>query len=427
MKDTLATAKVFATGLAALQAEANKLNKRAAKHGMKPLEVVVSRELSFIPLHVGRDKQTGMRVARFGHQQTLNIVDIRGVAPRLNGWKLVAKIELATDIGVVVKLAPGVDDDGSFARYREYNGVCEHCNTVRRRKDVFVLQHENGTRKVVGRNCLADFLRCKSAEDFARYAEFADICCKWAKEAREQGDGFGGACRPSGMDLVDYLAVVAMLMRRIGWVSRTAARDTDRQATADNAYTYFYSHGRAVEKWIESNELWADNGDRQRALGAISWALTIDDDAGNEYLNTIKRIAQSGRVSFDGLDGYAASIIIAHEKAQQRERENIERKKAQKNRVHFGELKKRFKGLPVTCKGVHSHEGYYGVTTIIRFEHKVDDENVAILVWFASGDRYNEWEVDREYVIDATPKKHDDDPKWGRDTKINRVKDVTPH
>lgn len=415
--ETFATVEVFDLGLQALQDKVDELNKRAERHGMNMLAVTVVRTKQFFPVYKGG----------FGHAQDLHCVEITGTAPRINGWKLAARIEFNATIGNVVRIAPGTDDDGSFEQYRTVGPVCEHCNSARRRNDVFVLEHEDGYRKIVGRNCLADFLRCDGADKFARLAEYADVVRDWASRA-ECGDYEGMGCgglRVRTMSLERYLPVVAMLMRRIGWVSRTAAKERDDcSSTADLAWTYFFNSHPTTKRWIENNELFADSKDAELAVRAIEWARTVDD-TGNEYKNTIKRIAESGLVDFKGLDGYAASIIIAYKKACEFEAERTEKAKNAKTKVWFGSEGNRERGVSVICKGLHTFDGYYGTTTIVRFEHSVSDTETAVLVWFASGDKERNWEEGEEYTIDATIKGHDDDDKYGKQTKINRVTNKT--
>jgi hypothetical protein len=172
MLETFATCEVFDRGLRALRVKTDELNKRAARHGMVPLEVTVVKTKGFVPVtrHYrdthGRDGRIipAHWETRFGHTEDLHTVEINGEAPRINGWVLACRVEFNGTIGNVVRIAPGRDDDGSYVTYREIEPVCEHCNTRRRRNDVFVLEHESGERKIVGRNCLADFLRCAGAD-----------------------------------------------------------------------------------------------------------------------------------------------------------------------------------------------------------------------------------------------------------------------
>jgi len=409
----LATTTIFERGLTALRGRVRTLNKRAKRHGMVELRLRVVLTES-----VKREVRPGMFVP-----DTAYTVEINGREPCIDGWRLAARVEFNGIVGQVVHIAPGRIDDGSYKQYRTIAPICEHCGTKRRRNDVFVLEDSAGCRKIVARNCLADYLRDGTAGDLAVWAEFADALRCIESDGGEGEFDYRGENGNPAMPIGSYLQTVAMVKRTFGWLGRTAAKDSfERVATADITGRVLYGRGAGHDRWIEENNLHVVDGDSDYADKAIAWAAALDCTDNNEYLYTIGQIARAGFVDMRKLDGYAASILIAYDRACEREVEYAERAKGAKNKVWFGSKDKKEKGVRVTCKGLHSFEGHYGVTTIVRFEHYPNDTDKAILVWFASGDRYNEWAVDDEYTIDATVKEHTDDDKYGKQTKVNRVR-----
>jgi hypothetical protein len=420
---TVATVKLFERGLSALRVKVAKLNKRAARHGMVPLEL---RIVSAVP--------TERKIDRAGAKMmvvpdVLTEVEIVGCEPCINGYSLLAKIEFNDLIGNVVRIAPGTDDDGSFERYRTVGPVCEHCNSNRKRNDIFVIADEAGRRKLVGRNCLADYVRDGDANTIAVWAEFADQLSP-AALTDDDGDAdwraYTGDCGNPTMHLGGYLRIVALVKRKFGWMGRTAARASfDGIATADDAARYIYGRGRAYDRWVSENELYVNDDDADYADRAIAWAAGLDSTGKSEYIDVISKIARAGYVDMRKLDGYAASILVAYDKDRAREIERKERAAGAKNKVWYGEEGKRSKGISVKCIGRNSWEGQYGVTTLVRFEHYPNDTDKAVLVWFASGDRYNDWKPEAEYTVDAMIKDHDDHDKYGKQTKINRVKVIS--
>jgi len=417
---TLATVEVFERGLAAITDKVDALNKRAVKYGMELITVrVVSTET------VTRKTKAGTEYEDLKH-----CIEIDGCEPRINGYRLLARVEFNDLVGTIVHVSPAAPDDFDSSAYRDCGPICEHCNTKRKRNDVFVLADPDGREKVVARNCLADYVRSGDAERLAWFAQ----CAEWIGSIDPDGDegDVDSYCRERAnpaMALVPFLRIVAVAKRKFGWLGRTKAREEgDCMATADIAGYIIYGKGSHHEDFVKRNELYACDDDTDYAERAAEWAAGLDPADSNEYRYTIGQIARAGVVDMRSHDGYAASILIAYDMACERERENAEKAKTAKEKVYVGSPKERLRKLSVTCKGVHSFEGYYGVTTIVRFEHypdgKVGSEK-AVLTWFASGDRYNEWTVDEDYVIDATVKSHDDDAKYGKQTKINRVKDCT--
>ena len=193
----IATVGVFEPGLQYLREKTAELNKRAARHGMNTMAVRVVRVDTFIPVFGAGmvfDASTGRRVPKLcvGPARDYYRAEITGSAPRIDGWELAARVEFSRSIGNVVRIAPGRDDDGSYVAYRTVGPVCEHCNSHRNRNDIFVLEHVDGRRKIVGRNCLADFLRCEGADKFALSAKHADLASQWARDVEEGEGDFDG-------------------------------------------------------------------------------------------------------------------------------------------------------------------------------------------------------------------------------------------
>ena len=328
---TIATVSLFELGFSALRMKVEKLNKRAARHGMVALDLrVVASEPTVRNLGHGRSAP-----------DVWTTVDIVGCEPCINGYRLIAKVEFNDIVGNVVRIVPGNDDDGSFERYRAIEPVCEHCNSRRNRNDVFVLAGPDGCRKIVGRNCLADYVRSGDAAALAFWAECADqlgglIGGDGDAEDSDWREYTGGNGNPA-MPLDAYLTVVALVKRRFGWMGRTAARDSfDGIATADDAARYLYGRGAAHERWLRENELYTCDDDADYANKAIEWAAGLDSTGQSEYVHVISQIAKAGRVDMRKLDGYAASILIAYDKACEREIERKERAEGAKNKVSFG-------------------------------------------------------------------------------------------
>lgn len=406
MSTTFTTIEVGQFALATLLEKVEGLNTRAAKHGLAPVKVDVLRTVEFVRLH---------SKGRFGQSEPLHTVAISGVEPCIEGWRIVGKIEFDPVIGNVVKALVDAEMD---PRYRTIGQVCEHCNSKRHRKDIFILRHEGGEEKVVGRNCLADFIRDGDAETLARFAEFAEqIGDLRTTELDDSGDYecWGGEGRPAPYVTVqNYLALVSCIIRKFGWVSKSAARNLDdvMPTTYWAGCCYF---GRKTCEFIERYDLFPTEKDAERAAAAIEWAKTKRGDK-SEYLDTIARLAGCACVRWK-YDGYLASIISAYGREMEQE---IERRAKAKERAFIGEVGKRLRDLPVEVKRLRFIDGNYGTRTIVTFESPVGDKR-AVLTWFASGDKDSSFSEGDRLVIDATVKQHESDPKYGDSTIVSRV------
>jgi hypothetical protein len=411
----IATGTLTGGGLWVLREKLEKLNKRAVRLGLEPMTLTVVKT------------ETKRRVMPSGLKKTVCIshVEIDGQPPRINGWGVVGRVEF-TEAGNLVHVAPHAGEFDS--KYRTVDNVCEHCNTQRRRNDVVVIRHSDGRELQVGRNCLADYIRSDDAEALICYADFLGNIERTVGELEDDYRESHG--KPSE-SLVTVVRAASICIRKLGWTSgREAYEDhTGRKSATKNDVSNLLipppAGSRAFadwEKWIEECELTVCDYDKELAAKALHWAESLEP-GDSDYLANLKVLAQLERIGFDKL-GYAVSIIPAYNRACERETERRDRMEAaarKGDKVFVGEPKKRMKGIRVTCKGLKSFEGNYGVTTLVRFEHRVSPTEYAILVWFASGDKTEDFEVDADYTVDATCKDHNDHEKYGKQTRVNRV------
>jgi hypothetical protein len=281
--------------------------------------------------------------------------------------------------------------------------------------------------QVVGRNCLADFIRTGDAGSFAEWAEWCDTLASYDESTcidLAYSEGFGeGKGRPVEQ-LGRFLTVTAMITRRMGWMSRTGARDCEGAVcTADNVNYFLYGRGSGHERWVRENELSLKPADLESVAPAVSWAMSLSAEklAKSEYLYTIHRIATVGMVG-EGLDGFAASIIRAYEKDCEWAAEKAENEAGRKERVFIGDADKKGQQDLGVVRIIRTHyfEGNYGVTTIVGMEVDLPDGTVAPIVWFASGEK--DFEVGSKYTLRAGIKDHKDDPKYGKQTVVTRAK-----
>lgn len=405
---TLATATVSEYALAALRDRVEKLNARALRHGMSPLQV---NAVEVEP----KEAESGDLIPQFE-------VSVVGNAPRLEGWVIAAKVERDDVIGILVKVIPGPFDQEDYSGYRTHNFFCDHCNSLRGRTCVFVLRNvESGEIKVVGRNCLADFLRNETAEDFIRFVEFVDTAQGYLTSGDLEDEGreyFGGRRGYAPTELGRFLATVQCCIRRLGWLSRTAARESfdNVSSTADTALYVIHGFGEFHTMLIKREKIYVNDNDREIARAAIEWAAGLTD-LRNEYVRTIHVIAKAGETNRK-LAGYAASIIRAYQKDQEIEAERAE--KVEITKVFAGEPgKTRDIGI-ATIKRVRYTDGFYGTKTIVALDLRISETEVAPLVWFASGSL--EFTEGARVHVRAGIKECTEDERFGKQTILTRCK-----
>lgn len=144
--------------VAATIANIEKINARAAKRGLAGSLSVEMSEAYTIEVcdHDGSLTCDAARLVSFGshHVETRKDVEIKGEAPKFEGWTFAARIDRVGD-SFTLATAPGVD---YVSRDGLVLGQCSHCHTNRARNTTYVLINEAGERVQVGSTCIKDFL-----------------------------------------------------------------------------------------------------------------------------------------------------------------------------------------------------------------------------------------------------------------------------
>ena len=421
--------------LANLEERVAKLNRRASKLGVPEIVLakipdVVKARVRVLTVDGHINNQVWMDPSaiaaanrKWPHEDTGErmqwwSVTITGESPMLAGWHFVAVLEpLQTDDGACLNLIRELPGRTCPAVYRERIGECDHCRQRRQRNQTFVLEHESGSYQCVGRQCLKDFLGCHA--DPYQLASWAEMLAQLGTSCEDAGDEDwlegSGSHRPESWDLQKFLTLTACRIRCFGWLSRGKAREQDRpeNATADKVLRLLTppppTASAECRKWEEFSAGHVQSpADEEAAKLAIEWAADADVGQDN-YLSNINLIARTGTATRKTA-GFAASIIVAHAKALNRQSVQDERLPSQ----HIGVIGQRIKSLVVTCEKITPHESEYGVTGI----HKLLDAEGNELVWFASGSK---WLTEGQMcVVALTPKSHGEF-KGRKQTVVSRL------
>lgn len=292
-------------------------------------------------------------------------VEVRGEMPRINGWTAYARIE-HTGVGeIIARFGEGpIGDD-------ERRPICDHCRTERRRRDTFLMSHEDGRMMRVGRSCLDDFTRTGYVEDIAALAAMLEEFQRldglddetWGDDAIASGF--------AGYSTRDFLTACFASIRVRGWVSRSGT-DDGHVSTAD-----------AALEIVEKHRSEMTDADKAKAREAIEWASNLEP--ASEFENNIKVVAKMAHVNHRTL-GLAAAIAFAYG----RHLADVAVRAARQPSRHFGEVGSRYVRA-LTVEAAKAIETQWGLSKLIVARD--DDGNV--FKWFASscpdcvvGERY---------------------------------------
>jgi len=382
-----------------LNEEIARLNKRADKLGCEHIEVI-THEVKYIDDPNVMDEENPPKIA-------VHHVELKGNGPKLHGWKFLGTLDHSEYEFPIVKAVPG---ETIPTKYFHADGICDHCCTNRYRKETFILLHENGDYRQVGRSCIKDFLG-HNPNRIASFLEGLDKLIALFGEFEESG--FGGSGRMEWyFDKVAVLKTATALIRSFGWVSKARSRDEDISATADDVIFLMtpsnnHQESEAKERFRASVN-WNEKDDLATAEGAIAWLA--EQDSSKDYIHNLQLINTKDEITLKNF-GFWCSLVSSYQRAM----EQLNEKARIKNVNEWvGEIKKR-QEFNVHVISIVPVEGYYGWTYI----HKMVDTDGHTITWFASS--RGELQERDDYTVVGTVKKHDKYNDW-KQTTITRVK-----
>lgn len=331
-------------------------------------------------------------------------IEVFGNAPKYEGWTFIGRLEHDQVIGTIVRSAPGETVPSKY--YEAEHTNCDHCKTKRFRKDTFILKHENGTYKQVGRQCIKDFLGHEKPERIAQFFTYLYQIEDMAEEY--EGMSESGGERYEYFDLTGWLAHTCSAIRAYGWLSKTKAKETDfALSTSDIVGNIFYKPSRLKKDY---KEMEITDADIQEAKDSIEWVVEkFKDKEGymmSEYELNIYKIAKAGLVDY-WKGGFASSIIlyVRKEKGLLEEREI-----ARKTSEYYGEVGTRVTVEQLVLTFKTSFDTQYGTTHLYKFK-----KEQYTFVWFSSNsmgeyinNEFVEYAIGDVFNITGRIKKHEE-------------------
>lgn len=357
-----------AENMETLQAKILKINRKAVKLHCSPIVLTV----------LGTKKvETKDDLLGVVYTRTLYECEVSGESPRINGWKLIATLAHQPNGEMIVREVPG---ETCPVKYRTADIHCDHCNFIRKRSLLCVLENTEGEHKQVGRSCVADFLGSQDPKHILAYSELLFDSVEMMEESSRCGGG------QFGIPIGKYVAVVASLVRQEGFIPKS-------QATLSRAATSVLAWTACLDKKPDLKIL---PEDVERAEAAVDWAASITD-ASNNYLHSLSVACRQGFVTYSN-SGYVASVISAHMRFLGDE---IKSKKPVRISQHVGEVGKRQDFANLTVVRISGYDTQFGYKTVVV----MNDESGNVIVWKTTGN--SDWaEVGVVVTICATVSKH---------------------
>ena len=139
----------------------------------------------------------------------------------------------------------------------------------------------------IGKNCLADFLPGSSPADLAQQLAWWTEATEMLSGGGGDEESMGGGRRESRFGLESLLQATQATIEAFGWVSRTKARDSQDQATADRLGVLYMKPSDMSRKDKEDAERIREhyNVEKNTPLieAALEWVRGLDPEATGDY------------------------------------------------------------------------------------------------------------------------------------------------
>jgi hypothetical protein len=381
------------------------MQRKAKKMGLPPITYLFTAVND--PVYLYED-QEGMRYTSATHPNVMAkdfpsheftgyqiervSISVWGESPVFDGWKFVAALNPTADRTANLLLTIPHYTNPNLMNYTYKVGICEHCNTTRYRKDTFVVEHQNGKLKAVGRQCLSSFIGGTSPEKVIQWAEMIfsipDAINDFGDHEFLSGSNFQYI---TSINLRSLLAVGVRMIEKYGWMSRAEASDRNCLSTSDMCWMYF--NGKPLPG--ETATWKCEPSDYEEADAVIEWMKTQQQTG--EYFINLRTLSTQDSVTRKAC-GLAVSAIQTNRK------QRADNATGAHIDEFFGVVGSKDTAT-VTLMRTFVAESFYGT----RCLHSFQTLEGHTLVWWASGSTkwFEDADLGKTFVIEFRIKKHE--------------------
>lgn len=272
-----------------------KLEKKAKKLGVDLPEVVLGE--SYIHTYSDGTYEEDMFAVVEGRFKTFAIdvfdVEIKFKAIKFNGWTPIAFLDTIDKVHIQMDI--DADYEYDFVEALE-NENCDHCNSLRPRRKVWVLQHEDGTFKKVGSTCIKDFTGV-SPDSFFKMFQFIQKTITFFGDEEEMWKSCGRSRNPANYLTFDLDQIFTITKNVIG-IDGSYVKSLWRDEEVGSGYSYY-------TKKVRSNEGDATADKVKDVLNRQTYRKEFDVE--KEYFINLGTI-DTGLV--DGIRAYLTGIEV---------------------------------------------------------------------------------------------------------------------
>lgn len=341
------------------------------------------------------------------------LIDVEGTT-KIDDWECVSVLEIHKDGNIIRRINTEINIP---ERFKTSENVCEHCNSKRHRKNLYVIHNiKTEEWKQVGGDCLKLYTGGLNLEYIAAWLD--------GITELEQNDGFIGEGTKYYYPVDEVLGAATEVIRKLGYYNRESNLPTKNLVTIlmqqKDTISKVYDLNKELRiaklniEFDKSDFYRKETDDTVKAIIKYYKSLKAD----TEFIHNIQIMLNEGYVEAKNF-GFLSYLPEGYNKYLKLESEKSEREKARDNEKseYFGEIGKRYKDVSIqSVNHLTSWETQWGTTHI----YKIVIEDGSVLTWKSSTGLYLECN-EKFDKITFTVKAHTE-YKGQKQTEITRCK-----
>lgn len=380
--------KIYKDFYPEVEKKINRIAKKAARYGNPFTFEIVGEEV-----HEVTNPESGNT-----EFYPFVVIELEGEA-KVGEYECVAVLEMHKSGNLIRRVNNQIEIP---ERFLDSENVCEHCNTKRNRKDLYVVySSETQEFKQVGSDCLQLYTNGMNPK---YVASFYDCITELEENDGLFHAGYGKPVYP----VDEVLGFAEEIITKIGYFNSDSGLPT-RRLVSNMFYRSDLAHNvEELNKELLENKFFevsfstkdfykADT--EQRVKDIIEYYLSLTDSS--QFTHNVQVLLKEGYASWEYF-GYLCYLPEGYNRHIKRQIAKAQQKKVDEKSEHFGEVGKRYKDVDVfDIRILTSWDTIYGYT----YMYKIVLESGNILIWKTSN-WYSEEELNKPQKIDFTVKEY---------------------
>lgn len=338
-----------------------KINKRAKKINQTEISYTIDKEY-FVDLNKDNKLEATENIVKY-FDITLNAEPIK-----ITGYTILASINHTYESGNIIKT---LSDKEIPEKYKTIDGICEHCNTNRRRKETVLLQNEQGNIIQIGKSCLKDYL----GYDINDKLSYMDLLTEIENEDFTTISNIDGVKFAKYINTMKLLNISNLLIKSFGYVkTKNEYGERNTNNTKDRTLN-LYCENNIYRTTISGQQMYTNeeiaiyntinsaNYKDDEVIEAIGWIKQQNNNS--DYINNLQVLANNEYINYKET-GILCSFMVCYYKVQEHEQKQKKQTEQIKNE-YVGTVGEKIQ-TELTLKNEFNFETQWGISHIYIFK-----------------------------------------------------------